>query len=321
VREPASLCVHVENRHGHQFRQYQATLALLGHRVFALGDPAAPAPDVVVQMSFAARLRPDVPSVGSLHWNRGVDALSTDSPMGRAAAALFGHWLVKREVDAAALRERWGVEAVARSCYYPDLAYAEPPDPDRPVAYACASYINRYDEVGRGRGFELFQLVQERLGEACAWFGSNAPRGVVVDDVACFRRARFTLSLKHYGYICNAVVRSLCAGVPVVMDRRSFEIGRYEGFLPPRCGLVVLDSVSQIADFVQEVRGDGYATLSREAYEGAARFREPPRNLPVLDALLRSCAAAAADRCLTRPEARPSRARGSARTPRPGGAG
>jgi hypothetical protein len=191
VREPESLCVHIENLHGHQFRQYQAVLALLGHRVFELGDPAAPPPDLVVAMMPRPnrRLSSDAPTAASIHTHNQLAALDAWTPEGVAMTARYGYWVVKREVDAAALRERWGVEAAVKPHYYPDLADAGPPDPARRVEHLCASYINRYDEVGRARGYERFQLVQERLGEGCAWFGTNAPQGAVTHDVAAFRRA------------------------------------------------------------------------------------------------------------------------------------
>jgi len=319
VREPESLCIHVENEHGHQFRQYQALFALLGHRVFALGDPEAPPPDLVVAMlpRQDRRLCSEAPVLASVHNRKRLDALAGRTPEGMAMAARHGHWLVKREADAAALRDAYGVETAVAPYYYPDLAGAGPPDPARPVALLCASYINRYDRVGRGRGFERFELVRQTLGEGCAWYGAGSAHGVVVDDAVAFRRARFTLNLKHWGYVCNAVVRSLCAGVPVVMDRRSFEIGRYEGFLAPRCGLVVLDTVHEIAAFVRDLPAAPYAALSREADESAARFRRPPQDLSALDALLRRCAATAR----LRPAARPSRAPGSARTRGPAAAG
>jgi hypothetical protein len=119
--------------------------------------------------------------------------------------------------------------------------------------------------------------------------------------------------------VCNAVVRSLCAGVPVVMDRRTFEVGRYESFLTPPCGLVVLDTVDEIASFVRDTDVGEYARLSGDAYASAARFREPPRDLSALDRLLRRCAAIAPARL--RPGAGPSPGPGSARTRGPAAAG
>jgi hypothetical protein len=290
VRGKRRLRIDVEDRHGHQFRQYVDTFEHCGFAVGRLGDPAEGRPDVILQMNPRTRLHPDAPTIASVHYDRLVDDLLTGSEAGHVMAARFRHWLVKRACDAKTLVDLYGVEAGVAPYFYADLADAPAPDPDAPHDLLCASYVNRFAHRGGGRGWEVFREVRDRLGARCVLYGTDAPSGAVRDDAARFRRARFTLHVKHHGYVCNAVVRSLAAGVPVVMDAKTWDRGRYEGVLDPDGGIAVLSGPDEIVAFMEETRGDAYAALVAAAWAQGERFRRPPGPLGDLVTLVLRCA-------------------------------
>jgi len=43
--------------------------------------------------------------------------------------------------------------------------------------------------------------------------------------------ARYTIHIKYWGHVCNAVVKSLALGTPVIMDEVTFNKGRYKSYI------------------------------------------------------------------------------------------
>ncbi|HLK27383.1 MAG TPA: hypothetical protein VKT28_02295 [Puia sp.] len=43
--------------------------------------------------------------------------------------------------------------------------------------------------------------------------------------------ARYTIHIKYWGHVCNAVVKSLALGTPVIMDEETFKKGRYKSYI------------------------------------------------------------------------------------------
>ncbi len=43
--------------------------------------------------------------------------------------------------------------------------------------------------------------------------------------------ARYTMHIKYWGHVCNAVVKSLALGTPVIMDETTFRVGRYQAYI------------------------------------------------------------------------------------------
>jgi len=64
-------------------------------------------------------------------------------------------------------------------------------------------------------------------------------------------RARYTIHVKYWGHVCNAVVKSLALGTPVIMDETTFNKGRYKSYVRHNDNGLVFKSTEQIVRFLQ----------------------------------------------------------------------
>ena len=62
-------------------------------------------------------------------------------------------------------------------------------------------------------------------------FGAPARQVSFEESVALQFHARYTLHVKYWGHVCNAVVKSLALGTPVIMDEVTFRKGRYGAYI------------------------------------------------------------------------------------------
>jgi len=58
-------------------------------------------------------------------------------------------------------------------------------------------------------------------------FGYGSRYGIV-DDLTYMKSAKATVHIKDKGLVCNATIRSLALGTPVVMDRATYNNGYYD---------------------------------------------------------------------------------------------
>lgn len=111
------------------------------------------------------------------------------------------------------------------------------------------SLIHHYPEFSAKNGcYQHFERLQKTLPN---WNISNygAPNNFV-SDIEEIQQARYLLHIKHWGHVCNAVVKALGLGVPVLMDRATFETGRYRAYVRPGENGMVFDSISDLADYL-----------------------------------------------------------------------
>jgi hypothetical protein len=82
-------------------------------------------------------------------------------------------------------------------------------------------------------------------------FGFGSPSGVV-DDLAYMRKAKGTVHLKDQGLTCNAPIRSLALGTPVVMDYDTYNNGYYDNIT----GITVVNSLDDLANEIEKLDSD-----------------------------------------------------------------
>jgi len=65
--------------------------------------------------------------------------------------------------------------------------------------------------------------------------------------------ARYTIHIKYWGHVCNAVVKSLALGTPVLTDEATFQKGRYKSYLRHGKNALVFKTKEEI---IQYLNGD-----------------------------------------------------------------
>ena len=97
-----------------------------------------------------------------------------------------------------------------------------------------------------------FDRLNAILGERFVVnYGKESPNGEV-DDLSTMRRARATVHVKDGQVACNAVVRSMAVGTPVLMDRKTWHDCFFDGIQ----GIRVRDSVEELASDISRLAFD-----------------------------------------------------------------
>jgi hypothetical protein len=90
------------------------------------------------------------------------------------------------------------------------------------------SYINYYENFPNS--YNKFLKINSLLNDydfKVINFGMNHEKPNVVNDLEYMVKAKATLHLKDFGGVCNAVIRSLACGTPVIMDNSTYDNGFY----------------------------------------------------------------------------------------------
>ena len=90
-----------------------------------------------------------------------------------------------------------------------------------------------------------------------------------------FSKSKFTLHLKvsEGTYWCNAVARSIAAGIPVITDLATYNIGLFDGMIQHNVSGVVLEDINEIIHFIKTIRNDEYKRLRASTKEYDQKFR------------------------------------------------
>ncbi|AYV83506.1 MAG: hypothetical protein Hyperionvirus7_77 [Hyperionvirus sp.] len=95
--------------------------------------------------------------------------------------------------------------------------------------------------------YEKFQQIKKRIGQKfnVEFYDAFIP-GRGIDDKKALLNARYLLHVKRSGHVCNAVVKALALGVPVIMDTETYEIGRYRSYIKHGLNGIVFKNVDEL---------------------------------------------------------------------------
>lgn len=89
-------------------------------------------------------------------------------------------------------------------------------------------------------------------------------------------KARYTIHIKYWGHVCNAVVKSLALGTPVIMDRATFEKGRYDAYITNGKNGLVFDSKEEIIEFLNSSNEEAvWQVLKTNCIHDASKWHFP----------------------------------------------
>lgn len=185
------------------------------------------------------------------------------------------YWLTKAESEADVFR-RAGLKVLAIPYFYNDI---------KPLSGAWDPTIQFqingfFNDMGSRSPQDFVQAFRiKKQVPHVHWHGSDS-LDPVANDAAEFTKAKFTLHLKtpKVGppYWCNSVARSIAAGVPVVMDKESWQRGLFAPLVVHNVSGVVFDSVQDIVRYLQRVSDAEYIYLRNSTLHYGSFLREPP---------------------------------------------
>lgn len=114
--------------------------------------------------------------------------------------------------------------------------------------------------------------------------GSTAPD---VNDHELLTTLRWLWHVKELGYICNAVVKALTHGVPILTDQRTIDAGGYGDMLKDGVNCYVRNKPLSLLEAAKSSTPLEWECLSLNAYEQGRTYCEIQKDcLPALQALL-----------------------------------
>jgi hypothetical protein len=97
-----------------------------------------------------------------------------------------------------------------------------------------------------------------------------------VRDLDALKDAKWLLHIKHDGFVCNAVVKALACGVPVLMDTKTYENCAFEGIVRHDHNAIVLPA-DELKEFLATCPPETYERIKQTCVEEAWRYRRPMR--------------------------------------------
>lgn len=97
-----------------------------------------------------------------------------------------------------------------------------------------------------------------------------------VRDIDALKEAKWLLHIKHNGFVCNAVMKALACGVPVIMDDKTFVNCAFEGLLRHDHNAIILPP-HEIKEFLDTCPVEQYDRIKRTCVEEAHRWRKSVR--------------------------------------------
>lgn len=135
--------------------------------------------------------------------------------------------------------------------------------------HGAASFIHYYDKHWPDAKKKFDKVASMLSPIPIEHYGFESPFGVA-NDLDKMGKIRTTIHLKDGQVCCNAVIRSLAMGTPVVMDAETFERCYFDEI----SGLHVKTSLEDVAAKIRELATmpvDEFDDLSKETHENAKR--------------------------------------------------
>ncbi|MBS1948408.1 MAG: hypothetical protein JST47_11640 [Bacteroidetes bacterium] len=99
--------------------------------------------------------------------------------------------------------------------------------------------------------FRIFKSITEKVSEfRFAHYGSPHNQKSFDESNKIQFHARYTMHIKYWGHVCNAVVKSLALGTPVIMDEETFKKGRYAAYIKNGENALVFKNKEEIINYL-----------------------------------------------------------------------
>eukprot|EP00802_Teleaulax_amphioxeia_P002366 Tamp_02368.p2 GENE.Tamp_02368~~Tamp_02368.p2 ORF type:complete len:418 (+),score=49.04 Tamp_02368:3002-4255(+) len=191
------------------------------------------------------------------------------------------YWITKKESEAQFLKaysSSYGLSPIAMPYFYDDVKVV-----DGDWNAASQSEINGYVTGLLNRFPDDFvkswkvKKVLARKGIIVHMHGMDTydiDPGVPLEDPE-FLKSKFTLHLKvsEGTYWCNAVARSIAAGIPVITDLATYNIGLFDEMILHNVSGVILADINEIITYIETVPDSDYMRLRSSTREFGNKFR------------------------------------------------
>lgn len=92
-----------------------------------------------------------------------------------------------------------------------------------------------------------------------------------INDIDKIKESKYLLHIKYKGHVCNAVVKSLALGVPVIMDKLTYSIGSYYGYLEHEKNSMIFETIEEISNYINNDK-QAYKILKQNCFKEAEKY-------------------------------------------------
>jgi hypothetical protein len=96
---------------------------------------------------------------------------------------------------------------------------------------------------------------------------------LMVRDLDALKEAKWLLHIKYDGYVCNAVMKALACGVPIIMDTKTWKNCCFEAYVIHDHNAIVLPT-EELKDFLENCPAEQYERIKKTCVEEAPRYRK-----------------------------------------------
>jgi hypothetical protein len=91
------------------------------------------------------------------------------------------------------------------------------------------------------------------------------------NDIEVLKKSRYLIHIKYWGHVCNAVVKALAIGVPIIMDIHTYNIGKYSAYIFHNHNAMVFNTIDEISYFLNNDI-DIYPKLKETCMKEATKY-------------------------------------------------
>lgn len=153
-----------------------------------------------------------------------------------------------------------------------------------PDAKAIVTLINSYQRTAGERkwrkpenSYEAYQYVAQHTRDfQFSLYGAPGNQISFDQSNEVQATARYTIHVKYWGHVCNAVVKSLALGTPVIMDQETFNKGRYRAYIRHGENGLVFKTKDEIVKYLNSAEENAtWLALKKRCVEEAKNWHFP----------------------------------------------
>jgi len=117
--------------------------------------------------------------------------------------------------------------------------------------------INNYKSyVG---GYEVFKVIKENCKSNIKLYDLSTEQSG--QDIDILMNTRYYLHVKQAGHVCNAPIKALALGVPVVMDYKTYNLGQYAHYIQHGFNSLIIDNIENMIAALEDIDNNIYYRL------------------------------------------------------------
>lgn len=133
------------------------------------------------------------------------------------------------------------------------------------INYKKFSEQNKINNIS---SYDIFQFIKEKSKSKIEFYDPSI--GKSCKDTEVLMRTKYYLHIKYWGHVCNAPLKALALGIPVIMDSTTYFLGCYSYYLQNGLNCLILEKPE---DIIKIINDNTYNNLYKNLKTNSIDFR------------------------------------------------